>query len=111
MALVFADGNADDNGRRRVTLIHHQPDLLGEERRAQGVEVADVDPPEVGPDERATPYLNADDEFEWVVEERPEAKERREFKERVNSANSLAALKAVLTGDDGGPGASPDTPG
>lgn len=53
MPFVFTDPDG------RIGLIHYKPEQLSPEQRAAGVEVTDVpEPPEVGPGERAVPYLD-----------------------------------------------------
>ena len=55
MPYVFTDPEST-----RIVLFHHKPELLSDERRAAGTEVAEVpDPPTAGPDEQAVPHLDS----------------------------------------------------
>lgn len=64
MPLVFINEND------RVVLIHHKPELLSDERKAEGYEVESIpERPQTAEDERAVRYFNKENnEVYWKIE-------------------------------------------
>ncbi len=71
MPLVFYEQEAED--RARVTLIHHKPEQLSEERREQGIEVDEVPEKEQKEGKRSLPYIDpSTGDFWYEYEDLPE---------------------------------------
>ena len=67
MPIVFTEPDSN-----RITLIHNMPEQLSEQRRAEGVEIAEMpERPTLKDNQRAKPYL-VNGAVEWEVESDPD---------------------------------------
>ena len=67
MPIVFTEPDSN-----RITLIHNMPEQLSEQRRAEGVEIAEIPAkPDLKANQRAKPHL-VNGEVEWVIESDPD---------------------------------------
>ena len=67
MPIVFTEPDSN-----RIVLIHNMPEQLSEERRAEGVEIAEMPAkPDLKSNQRAKPHL-VDGQVEWVIESDPD---------------------------------------
>lgn len=93
MALVFYEKETDT--RAKVTLIHYQPDLLDEERRAEGIEVENIPEKENLKGKTALPYINPETaEFWYEYIDRPLTSEEvaEEYQNEVDSIKMAAQI-------------------
>jgi len=63
MPIVFYE--EETSTRAKVTLIHHQPDLLDEERRAEGIEVESIPKKESRKGKTGVLYINPENKELW----------------------------------------------
>lgn len=91
MALVRTNNDTDDRGRKRVTLIHRQPQKLSSEQKADMVDVGEVVKPSIEKQASVKPWLDEDDNLVWKAVLKPDADG---FEEKVRSEDGLGRSKA-----------------
>ena len=91
MALVRTNNDTDDRGRKRVTLIHRQPQKLSSEQKADMVDVGEVVKPSIEKQASVKPWLDGDDNLVWKAVLKPDADG---FEEKVRSEGGLGKKKA-----------------